>query len=722
MSVTTAPVTKSASSIATGIPAIDQCLQTLLNGGMSFTLLSCPFSTPLAFTGNVTVDVAGSGTSATFSGRATLGAPFEIAADIVITANASGDWMVELTLPDVSSITDRVMRSVADPTSRSIYDKVIKPYLRFYQNAAVAIASSDTVDPAGRDVYAGINFYATFSPFEVAPLDSVDRTFPAFKLRSLTTTVHLACKTSVPGFAFLIAGEINCAVPFGTPTVTFTQCALSIDQSMTDLTLGASCRFTLKAGGDVLLLRGGFTLDPRGEARFSLALDVADGAWQNPLGIRGLTIGGLGIDIGAGPEFPWIILGARGQALLGTDARPLTDAELGLLLDTAVPENCVLSVHSVQGLDLPALARAFISPSLAAMPILNVSLSNLALDLSPSGGTIAGKTYAAGMTGSGALNLWGWKAHAAGSFDWSGGFSLAGAMDPVDLAISNMPVLRLRGGSRSSASGPELRIDCTPSSFAARASMQLSLFGVASMVTDVDIKDPDDVTIMFKATADSIYANAAVRLSGATATARGNAAFNYSFKTLGMSCKVAMTATVDVTIDAARAHLAESITFVANIGDVKIPLHIEASTPRLSTMPDVDRLFRSTMASGTEAVLEFTERVATELARQALGAAGNIGAIAQTFVTTVAPAFFSSMLQYSGASAEQVAHWTVDTCDVAAEQAVAYLGLGKDEAIHLLDTSFDMTESEARSAYNSVVDTMGGWVDDAADAIGGLFS
>ncbi|HWU86852.1 MAG TPA: hypothetical protein VN253_06240, partial [Kofleriaceae bacterium] len=407
MSTATAPSsTTSSLAISSGIPAIDQCLQALLGGGVSFTLFSCPFSTRLAFTGSVAVEVAPSGASATFAGRATLGAPFDLTADVVVTADSSGAWMVELTVPDVQRVADRAMDQVRDATAKSLYRQTVKPYLGFYRDAAVAIASEDTEDPSGRTVLGGINFYATFSPFAVAPLDALATTFSHVPLKTLTTTVHLACKKSVTGFAFLIAGEIDCNIPFGTPALALTQLALSIDQSTADLTAGISCRFTLRLDKEVLLLRGGATVDARGEARLSLALDAADGGWQSPFGIRGVTIAGLGIDVGAGPSFPWVIIGARGRALLGDGKRPLADAELGLLLDAASPERCVVSIHSREEIALRDLARA-LSPAVARLPLPDLALSELALDLSPQGGTIAGQTYAAGLSARGAIRLGG---------------------------------------------------------------------------------------------------------------------------------------------------------------------------------------------------------------------------------------------------------------------------------------------------------------------------
>jgi hypothetical protein len=102
MSIATAAASSTSNlAISSGVPAIDQCLQALLGGGVSFTLFSCPFSTPLAFTGSVAVEVSPSGASATFAGRATLGAPFDLTADVVVTADHTGAWMVELTVPDV---------------------------------------------------------------------------------------------------------------------------------------------------------------------------------------------------------------------------------------------------------------------------------------------------------------------------------------------------------------------------------------------------------------------------------------------------------------------------------------------------------------------------------------------------------------------------------------------------------------------------------------------
>ena len=688
-------------AIASGIPAIDQCLQSLLDGGVSFTLFSCPFSTPLAFTGNVAVDLAPSAASATFSGRATLGDPFDISVDVVVTAGHTGAWMVELTLPDVQRMTDRVMDKVSDPAAQSVYRKTVRPYLGFYRDAAVAIASEDTQDPAGRTVLGGINFYATFSPFTVPPLDALARTFSHVPLKTMTTTVHLACKKGVGGFAFLIAGEINCDLPFGTSALALTQLALSIDQSITDLTAGATCRFTLRLDKEVLLLRGGFTVDARGEARFSLSLDSADGAWQEPFGIPGVTIGGFGVEVGAGPVFPWIILGARGQALLGSEKQAIADADVGLLLNASSPDQCVVSIHSARGLQLRQLARALLSPSVAALPMLDVAVSDLILDLSPAGGTIAGKAYPAGLHAGGALRLWGFRAAIEGTFDWAGGFALKGAMDPVDLQLGGVRALQITG---ERGGGAAIAVECMPDRQAASASLRIGLLGAISAATRVDIRDPDHLMISLGAGGDSIYAAAAVRLERERATATGKASFSYPFKAFGTTTSVAMTASVDVTVNAAKPSISEQVHFVAHVGEVTVPLHVSGGVRPLVSAHDASELFQRTLREGSAAAVAFAKRVAELLAESMWHLP--VAATA-AWLQSVGAQMFTGIMQFSGAAPGSIAQWTTAAFGVSPEQAVAFLGLSADQAIGILVDTFDQPESQARRAYEDFTGTAG---------------
>ncbi len=704
-------------AITTGVPAIDEGLRSLLDGGVTFTLLSRPFSTPLTFQGEVAVSVSPSGASATLTGRAALGKPFDLSAEVVVVVDASGGWLVELAMANVEPLFERAMKEVSDPSARQLYRDVVRPYVQEFGGATVAIAGGDAEDPAGREVFGGFNVYATFSPFRVQPLKSLARTFAkAVELEGLTTEVHLACKNAAPGFSFYVAARLSPDLAFGTPALVLDEVALAIDQSMTDTTAGASCRFTLRLDDEELRLRGGFTVDARGEARLSLALDAADGAWQDPFGLRGLTFGGFGVEVGAGVQFPWLILGARGEALLGAAKRPLVDAELGLLLDFAAPEHCVVSARSAKGADLPALAEALLAPSFGQLAdrlqALEIALSDLALELSPEGGTIAGKAYPAGLRAGGTMQLWGWGAQVAGAFEWEGGFALRGLMAPVD--VGNW--LRITGADGKRA---EVSVECTAAEQGASASVRVELLGAASAVTRVELADTRRLSIALRAEGPSVYAGARVELEGARVGAGGKASFSYPFACLGKAVNVAMTAAIDLSIDAKRATASESIIFKAHVGGQAVALHVQGSGKPLGTAKEVEAFFRKTLASGGDAVLDFVKKVSDALAKELWGQFLSAIPASAQLLGSLAAASYAGMLQASGASMESVVVWTTGAYPgVKPEQVLGQLRATEEQAVYILTHSFGRTTSQAKKDWKKFSDSISDGFDDVAGWLG----
>jgi hypothetical protein len=703
--------------ITTGVPAIDDRLRSLLGGGVTFTLLSCPFSTPLTFQGEVAASVSPSGASATLTGRAALGAPFDLSAEVAVIVDASGGWLVELTLPNVEPIFERAMSQVSDGSARQLYRDVIKPYVREFKGATVAIASVDAEDLAGREVFGGINFYATFSPFRVQPLKSLAKTFEkAVRLDALTTEVHLACKNATPGFSFYVAALLSPDLAFGTPALVLDELALAIDQSTADLTAGASCRFTLRLDGEALRLRGGFTVDARGEARLSLALDAADGAWHDPFGLRGVTLGGFGVEVGAGVQFPWLIVGARGEAMLGAAKKPLADAELGLLLDFAAPEHCVVSARSAKGADLPTLAKALLSPTFGPpadrLQALEISLSDLVLELSPRGGTIAGKTYPAGLQAGGKIDLWGWGAEIGGAFEWEGGFALRGSMDPVD--VGNW--LQIGGAKGKRA---EVSVECTAAEQGASASVRVALLGAASAVTRVELTDTRRLSIALGAEGPSVYAGARVELEGARVEASGKAKFSYPFSCLGRSVKVAMSAAIDLAVDPKGATVSESIVFTAHVDGQAISLHAKGSGKPLGTTKDIEQHFKKVLASGTKEALDFFKKVSDALAKVLWGAFFSAIPATATALESLAAAAYAGLLQAGGASMESIVVWTTDAYQhVSPERVLGQLHATEEQAVYILTHHFGRTASQAKKEWKKFSDSMSDGVDQIAGWLG----
>lgn len=128
----------------------------------------------------------------------------------------------------------------------------------------------------------------------------------------------------------------------------------------------------------------------------------------------------------------------RGGLRLGEEGLPT--AEFAVLVDTANPQNCVLSIEYTD-IDFRDMAQAFFGKDPG--DIFDLRFPRLYLYLSPDGGEIAGVEYDAGFRFAGEFELWGYKGSATGSFSSDDGGEIHGALDPLTWKIGDFTVLEI---------------------------------------------------------------------------------------------------------------------------------------------------------------------------------------------------------------------------------------------------------------------------------------
>lgn len=169
------------------------------------------------------------------------------------------------------------------------------------------------------------------------------------------------------------------------------------------------------------------------------ALDAADGAWRDPLGLKGLTIKGLGIEIGASTVFPNIVLGFRGDVMLGSSA---LHAVLAFYFDPADVGATILQISSPEGIGLLTILKALLAPVLSPPSFFDIAVTDLNFYIAPKGGSIAGKSYAKGTQLRQVEPVW-----LSRSGGWSHRLlkrrSAHGTMDRISLKAGNITFLEL---------------------------------------------------------------------------------------------------------------------------------------------------------------------------------------------------------------------------------------------------------------------------------------
>ncbi len=242
------------------------------------------------------------------------------------------------------------------------------------------------------------------------------------------------------GLSFLLSTDLLLNLEFGTPVLVFRSIGIAVDQRTQDISAAANICFDLNLGADTLHCRGGVSLEAGSAIKASIwgAIDVDDGAWKDPFGLKGLTFTGVGIQISATPNFPYFAVGVRGGIHLGKD---VLGGDIAVFVDTGNPHASMLEIKSPEGIDLPQLFRAFFGPrSIVTRNSPQLRFKDFRLLAAPFGGRIAGQYYAPGFSLAGRLDCWGFDAAVSGSLDLGSGIRLQGSFDPIRIRAGGMKI------------------------------------------------------------------------------------------------------------------------------------------------------------------------------------------------------------------------------------------------------------------------------------------
>lgn len=485
--------------ILCGDAAIDARLATLLRDGVAFSMFALPFTTRVVFLGEVTHAPRGSGVS--FTGLARLSAPFDLEAAIDLWVDAAGAYELTFTLPAVAAMLDTHVRPRLAPDRRPRFDALVRPYQAALAGAAVRLAG------------AGASFARKVRLDQVSPTRELCRSFPAAGLDARELTLSLACPPG-PTFAFAVTGGLDLGVALGGPAATLERLDLRVDQDSRDLFVGSACRFTVRVGDEPLACTGGLT-----DGAAALVGGPVGDVWNEPLGARGLALASLKIQVLPGKPAPRLVL--AGDARVGAQR---IDADLELAYDTADPTRAVLRVLGRGALDLGAALRALIDAALVPAALAGVALGDLQLHASAHGGTLAGTSYGPGLALAGQLELWGLRASVDGQFTADGGH-LNGAMSPLRLP-DGLPLVALTGAG---ASGPTVRIACTPARQSAEVDVALKIVGRYNHAATL-VLERERLLVALARTSLGVYSGGSFELARGRGTLRCETHFDVDMK------------------------------------------------------------------------------------------------------------------------------------------------------------------------------------------------
>jgi len=483
-------------------------------GMLPFQLFTRAFALPVELEGDIGVSVLDQ--AVTFTGKATLTEPFNLGVDAkvrVTRTNTGPEFMVRFAM--ATSLADLLTAKVRPEVSADVWqvlDSTVVPFLEVFDRSAVILSTSDGEDDDLGDYVRGITFYTEVMGDTFEPFRQLSATFPALGLgeRSLVLSLGLrlpggsgnntieaasggagggATTTPNPGqqgapapnpgqqgapagqsadqeaapgpggLSFLLSTELMLNVPLATRAVVFRSVGLQVNQRTTSLSGAATIGFDLHIGGDTLQCRGSLALEGEGAGKVTVwgAIDTQDGAWKDPFGLRGLMFTGVGLQLSATPNFPYVVIGVRGGVHLG-------DADIGgdiaVLVDSGNPAASILEVTSPEGIDLPRLARLYLGPKFVATErVPPVWLKDLRLLAAPLGGTLAGRYFPPGFAIAGRAKFFGFDAQLEGSIDLTQGVVLRGAMDPIRLMPGGFEMFAFTDASGKA--GPTVDVQLT---------------------------------------------------------------------------------------------------------------------------------------------------------------------------------------------------------------------------------------------------------------------
>lgn len=188
-----------------------------------------------------------------------------------------------------------------------------------------------------------------------------------------------------------------------------------------------------KIGSDQLQFKGGMEVDLKSQALNFMAL--MDGSWNNPLGIKGMKMTDIGMQLGASFTAAPVILpniSITGQLKAGSFA-----GAASLAFDTRNPTKSMIaaSFNKVGLMDLINLTTNSKVQSNIPREMKNtlqsVSLKDVSMEIVPQRMEVLEKMVEAGFRTAGNLNIAGFKGYAAFDIDYTNGILASGSINPI---------------------------------------------------------------------------------------------------------------------------------------------------------------------------------------------------------------------------------------------------------------------------------------------------
>jgi hypothetical protein len=395
--------------------------------------------------------------------------------EIVTNADAS-KWYAQFDLA-----SDRTAKDVVDSVISNYYPKtaqdrfaaelrIIKEFVGLYNTGTVIIGNCRGTHPTLGTFIDGFNVYSYRKVSEIPVLSTLHSAFPSLGLASMNAVLSLGTSNKIMNMGNISnAGMpefyVRAGVIVNKDIIPGFMSLQSISTAVK--TVGASVR--LAAEGNFSMTLGASKLTVHGEVNVSPKRLIAsyDGTWNDAFGCKGLSLSDVGVEAGfeaASPEkqakYPegtMTSFGFRGNVAFGTNALP--DAKLAVFVDYLDPKKCVVQVISKQG--LVAGQMLYSLTGLDVRKVLPVSITDINVYYSPTGGNIAGQTYNVGLDLNGRINILGFPITLKGGFSFPKGGEFKGQFGPFDIAHGDVKFVSFTGTNGSGPAEVKLSIDST---------------------------------------------------------------------------------------------------------------------------------------------------------------------------------------------------------------------------------------------------------------------
>lgn len=670
-------------------------------------ILFAPFDIVVSFSGDITTKVFSGGYM--YAGAASLTAPFELSVDPLRVwykpkaDKPEDEFALTFGLPESRSLKtileDEVLGALSGDT-REIVETVLAPFVDLYENATIILANADGRDPELGLYIKGFNVFTSVSAASIPGLKQLHELFPEIGLDSRSLVLGMGTGRGEDA-AMWVSGGLILDVELGTPVVVLNSITLRVQGSTSKSEAGAILAMTLKAGGEELELSGGVEViqtipekegaTPTTSANVWAALEANDGAWENPFGLKGLTINSMGLEIGAGPS-----IGVRGELHIGDG---LLGGSVGLRLDKEpdpTKRKDILDIYSEEGVQLPRIIDVLTLGRLDMGQVLDLSLTELRVYAAPNGGKIAGKLYPAGYALSGRLDLWGFNAAVDGTFNDADGGSLRGEVDPIKLKVAGYTFLEITAADGDGGALVDLEFSNTR--IGAKLDGRLLLNDgsfVGTLDATLNERGFDGTVTVSQGASAGIHQALELTLERGFFRLYYSPTIEVTINTAGYRAGISVSCAIETIVDAVHFEQRVSFSFAA-MGKHYAPGPFEVSVP----FKGVDDL--------AAAFYRYAADVLTEQIEDALASGADEAFQWVRGTITVIAEDVANLFREAGASATAIADGMKKYNGWALDQTLKYIGVGAVEAANILTSVYDWTLEEVgtslRDTYNLSAD------------------